>query len=553
MRKRTLIAAFFLILFSFIITLAQQVVITGKLTGCDGKPMIKGQVSVGSYKAGQIISSTEAGKDGSYRISINKSGLIYLKFAGVNHRYKLVPLVLDDTSSDFKLDVQLQAFQYTDFKRPLFLDLSDPPERPTEFKEQADGTYVVEIETNKKRLEYGIGEVEKSYAFISGTQAEDYIYAGNGTGLYKSGINVKNGKIKITLDPKKLLRSNTKPQVKIETKDIHLAAFVHFYDKVDQQQTIFLDDTVGMIKKENRKELLREYTDTNKPLETQKANLVKAHLNDEKDPFVRQLLLIEYFTYRTGETEQEFVKLAINEIPPSSTLWTVESNWIVNLLEKCQPEEKEKYLSRFLVENRNIYAKSQVLLALIRSAKQHQSPAEMQNYYNLLMKDYNDTAASYEAEVYYPECSKINVGNIVPEFSFISLKDKSEVISNTSLKGKYYLIDFWATWCGPCVGEMANLHKAYEKFKEKNFEILSISLDENPEAVTKFRQEKWKMPWFNSFIENPINSDLAKRFEVLALPKAILVNPEGKIIAVEKELRGNQLDETLTRILGKAE
>lgn len=552
MRKGTLIGAFFFILFSFVITLAQQVVITGKLTGCDGKPMVKGQVSVGLYKSGQIITSSEIQKDGSYQINVDKRGLVYLKFAGVNHRYKLVPLILDDSSTDFKLNVQLQTFQYKDdFNKLTFLDLSDPPIQPKTFEKQLDGTYLVEIEATKKHLEYGIKGAEQSYAFISGTQAEDYSYAG---GLYTSGITVKDGKARIALDPKKLLHSDAKPQVNVETKDTHLAAFIHFYDSVDQQQTIFLDNTVDFVGKENRKELLKEYIDKNKTIEIQRANAIKARLNEEKDLLTRQMLLIEYFTCRTGTYKDlDMVKLALNEIPSSSILWSVETSWIVNLLEKCEPEQKEAYFNHFLTENKNTYTKSQVLLARIKLAKSNKNEDEVKIFYNTLTKDYPNTAASYEVKNLIPYLGILQAGNTIPEFSIISLEDSNKSISNNLLKGKYYLIDFWATWCGPCVGEMANLHKVYEKFKAKNFEILSISFDEKPEFVAKFRQQKWKMPWLNSVIEKGFDSDLAKHFEVTALPKPILVDPNGKIIATEEKLRGDELDKTLTGILSKTE
>jgi len=56
------------------------------------------------------------------------------------------------------------------------------------------------------------------------------------------------------------------------------------------------------------------------------------------------------------------------------------------------------------------------------------------------------------------------------------------------------MIDFWVTWCGPCKAEMPVLHKVYEKFKDKGFEILSISFDQTADAIDKYRKGEWKMP-----------------------------------------------------------
>jgi len=111
------------------------------------------------------------------------------------------------------------------------------------------------------------------------------------------------------------------------------------------------------------------------------------------------------------------------------------------------------------------------------------------------------------------------------------------------------LLDFWATWCGPCIGEMENLHKAYEKYKSKKFEILSLSLDQKPDDVVKFRKDTWKMPWLHAFVTD--DQDLTNAFEVVAIPRPLLLDGSGKIVAMEGDLRGSQLDATLAKYLGE--
>ena len=97
---------------------------------------------------------------------------------------------------------------------------------------------------------------------------------------------------------------------------------------------------------------------------------------------------------------------------------------------------------------------------------------------------------------------------------------------------------------------MPELHTAYEEFGGENFEILSISFDGAPEDVAKFRKKKWDMPWLHAFAEGNFQSDLAKTFEVSGIPKPILVDPNGMIIATEMELRGEKLSQTLARYVG---
>ncbi len=113
------------------------------------------------------------------------------------------------------------------------------------------------------------------------------------------------------------------------------------------------------------------------------------------------------------------------------------------------------------------------------------------------------------------------------------------------------MIDFWATWCGPCVGEMEYLQEAYERFKDKNFVMLSVSLDSSPKDVVKFREGKWHMPWFQAFAPGGWNNKMVKDFATFGIPHPILIDPTGKIVAMDNQLRGDQLKRTLEKFLGK--
>jgi thiol-disulfide isomerase/thioredoxin len=112
----------------------------------------------------------------------------------------------------------------------------------------------------------------------------------------------------------------------------------------------------------------------------------------------------------------------------------------------------------------------------------------------------------------------VQIGKPVPEFEVKLIS--GETVSRQSLLGKFYMIDFWAVWCGPCVGEMPKLHEAYEEFKGKNgFEVLSLSFDRSPDDIAKFRAEKFKMPWLHTFLDGGFKNELSKRFEVESIPK----------------------------------
>lgn len=115
-------------------------------------------------------------------------------------------------------------------------------------------------------------------------------------------------------------------------------------------------------------------------------------------------------------------------------------------------------------------------------------------------------------------------------------------------KGKYVLIDFWASWCGPCRKMIPNLIKTYQKLKGKQFEVLSISLDDRNDAWLK-ALEFIKMPWKQLWASKGWNSDLIVYYGIQGIPATFLVDPNGKIVA--KDLRGERLNAKLEEIFGR--
>ena len=146
----------------------------------------------------------------------------------------------------------------------------------------------------------------------------------------------------------------------------------------------------------------------------------------------------------------------------------------------------------------------------------------------------------------YIRLAAFSEGSDMPDFTLPDQNGKKIKLSD--FRGKYVLIDFWASWCGPCMREMPNIVKLYKECKGKDFEILGVSLDSKKEAwlgAIKKNNMKW-----------PQVSDLemwstapVKLCNVTAIPYTVLIDPQGKVVALD--LRGEKLIQKVKEVLGK--
>ncbi|WP_019947998.1 TlpA disulfide reductase family protein [Hymenobacter aerophilus] len=140
----------------------------------------------------------------------------------------------------------------------------------------------------------------------------------------------------------------------------------------------------------------------------------------------------------------------------------------------------------------------------------------------------------------------VSVGAVAPDFTLPTPEGKPVALS--SLRGQFVLVDFWASWCGPCREENPNVVKAYNAFKGRNFTVLGVSLDESN------AREKWlkaiatdQLPWTQVSGLNGWKGEAATRYHIQAIPQNFLIDPSGKIVAVN--LRGAALQTTLAQLL----
>lgn len=183
-------------------------------------------------------------------------------------------------------------------------------------------------------------------------------------------------------------------------------------------------------------------------------------------------------------------------------------------------------------------------LAIIRLYQATQNGNEAEQLYKLMPPKIQASGLGQYVNQQIQE-SKINpIGSVIQDFS---QKDTAgNMVNVSSLRGKYVLIDFWASWCRPCRMENPNVVTAYNKYHDKNFTILSVSLDQaKPAWLDAIKMDG--LTWHHVSDLKGWNNGVAALFQIRSIPQNLLIDPNGKIIA--KNLRGPILDNKLSELL----
>ncbi|NOG47546.1 MAG: TlpA family protein disulfide reductase [Calditrichaeota bacterium] len=524
------------------------ITINGQIKNAEGKAPKFADAHIVEFggSTSKPLKSTHADKSGNFSLQVESGKYYMLYLTAVDHKALTVPLVTDEKEITVDVTIQLKANNYKktfedvkiigDWNKFSFRSAED-------MKKTDDGTFIYSLKSDAEKVAYQLIDVDNDGHSVNGNMNNLFEYDGGGD--YKSIVKTVNGSATIVFDPAKVFRSNSKDVPKVVYKN---------NDELNQIAAIDKKANAGLDKYYSAR---RTYNSKHKSLDGFKFDFAPLAVYLEKqmnqdNKLIARYSATKYVKIINAKYKDADPKIAVELLSITDPLWSLNSNSLTNIYSEAYGKEKA---NKMIAESFNkIPSKSVQARILVKQgmeAKENDNLKLMANVYDKLVQGYPELKGELRWYLGELDPSKaIMKGKQVPDFD-VQLIHSEERVSRESMLGKYYLIDFWAVWCSPCRVEMPNLHAVYKEFKSDKFEILSLSFDPKLTTVDKYRKGTWPMPWLHTFVEKGFENELSKRFEVIGIPKPILVNSEGIIIATGSELRGENLKKTLEKHLNK--
>jgi thiol-disulfide isomerase/thioredoxin len=501
------------------------------------------------------VRSVRVADDGSFELIVPGEGYFEIFASAVGHLGTRVPLITDSRDPITNLKIRLAPYRYIDplINIRIIGDWNDFNWRAAEpMTLQEDGTFIYERPADGDTLAYQLVNAVESGHSVNGTEADYYVYDGGGD--YISVLRTEGDEgdvVRVVFDPKAaaLPYHPDLPVIDFGDKHRSMNEGVEIGRRVEQGLENI--NTAAMSYMEEHGSIDGFEPDASALLQFLREKIAGGQAQATRRYAAVRMAGLPTMGIELGQEDIAGIKDAV---PVSDGLWSAAPMSMPAIFRDTIGDDGMiELFERDLAKVESGRVKAVMLLEIGLHAKEAGDSARYHDIYDDLTKNYADLGVpwlDYRVRTELNPYLKISRGKPLPDFE-VRLMDGGGTVSKETMKGKYWLMDFWATWCGPCVGEMPKLHEAYESFKHANLEVLSISLDRSPEDVQGFRKDSWTMPWHHTFAEGGFEADISRLFEVDGIPKPILVSPEGTIIATGAELRGEALEATLARHLSE--
>lgn len=558
-----------------------RVEVTGHLLAHDGTPLRRAELTIVRDGLRKSVASAVLDGEGSFRVSI-PPGVYVVTIAAVDHHVATRRTVITD---DLRVEGRLGTYALATPGDALtirgeYLDEAGKVvgRAPSSAARVSDRVYALELPAKPQsavRLRYQLAD--PSGRTYNGPLADDY--ANDGGGDFWSIVDVK-GKDALELD----LRAQPPPGKAAELRwtgeHPTTAAMLDFHER----WSAALDELRSKTPRKDGK--LLELTDELRAEAQALAAKARTEVDAAKDPATHALLrlahLSVFYWFLAANDDgvaalRDEVAWVIEHVPPTDPhlglLYELDNALFTTRKDADEAflASTDAWLERRAREHAEPSAAIGALAALLFMADARGDEARVNELYALAVDERFDGMIYQRIlkEQYDPN-RVLKRGNPFPEFDFEGLGPGDARVTSRDRAGKLYMIEFWATWCGPCVAEMVNLHAAYAAIngakrgkgsgeeglrrlrsaKRPKVEFVFVSLDGSSTEVEAFRKQHWSMPWVHAFVGRDGQPEVMKQFGFSGVPTTVLVDEAGTIVTVEG-LRGEQLLPTLEQAVAE--
>lgn len=522
-----------------------QTIVSGTVRSVSGAALVFPQVFLAEQNGLTPLQRATVGPDGSFRIDTPlriPDGVYSLIAVAPDHRLASSNVFVTSNARNIRVDFTLATNAVPNAAYDSVSIITDARlgfagARP--MKRNSDGTWEATTTVRAGRLAYQVipyvsGASVDDARSLNGTMQDSVEYDNGGD--FMSVIRTKEKSLRVIWDPRRIPSSDEHYSVNVlSLEDQRIDSAIRAGRDLFNPTGLPADSAQAAAQRE------RVATSV-------MADALSIPPGRLQDVALANAALASFGLVRLDPKDTRIADRLVANIPATSAAWTVSEQaiWPILLTAPHAPS-LWTYVERVVDAHPNIGAS--VLYRAMSVCAREGDDAQMKKLYDRFMRSYaNDEIASSVKREFDPE-RKVKAGNYLPSFSWPLLDDSSTVITPKSLRGKYVLIDLWATWCGPCVAEMPTLERVWKRFKGPKFDIVSISLDQDAAKIAPFRAARYPMAWKHVFTPGVWKSPAAGLFEVSSIPKPILVGPDGRIIAVTTGLRGEELEKTLETYL----
>ena len=500
---------------------AQEYVIEGTITGHDGTPLPLAHASL--YAHGTVdspLQTVRVDNEGHYRLVTDAVGVFSLWLTGAAHHVEAVSIVLPEQEGHLTLDARLGTYPYDSFDDlQLIGDFNDFSFRTgmLSMHRQSNGTYAVTVPTPGDSLHYQVLNAQPGRS-INGTMTDRYEYDGGGD--YVSVVAAPGDSLTVVFDPASVSQAG-------------LAALVTLRGDQADQTRLFTAFTDSIAARLERRAARRPDSEGADAFAARYPLLHDALVRAGPDSTLRAALYVTYVgAYRNrlrgraaGDTL--LIRRIVEEVSPIAPAWAAYPYALTSV---------------------SVWSGALDVKSYLEEARQQHPNRKVQS-----VAEYELDPPPPPPPPSGPSTFKIPLSQLrtsqhqVPDFEVeaVGLADSS--YSASELRGRPYLIAFWATWCAACTEDLPQLRQALDHFQDSGFTILSLSVDWSHENVETFRRNE-PMPWLYGFLSDGMESTLAAGLSVKDPPAYVLIGPDGSVLRTWFEIPAEGLVEALAKV-----